>query len=94
MPTKAELEKQNATLRGQVTRLKNKQVAGTEDSSVPEGMEEFLIGGHVVTAPKGAQLRSSSSHPVEGLTEAVFSIKMAAGDGRVDADATRYVWRK
>lgn len=64
-----------------------------EEAPVVE-MEDFNFGGYVVQAPKGSTPLYSESHPILGLTKAVFQVENAPGDGRVGGAGKQYVWRK
>ncbi len=57
-------------------------------------MENFNFGGYVAQAPKGSVPLYSESHPILGLTKAVFQVENAPGDGRVGGTKKNYVWRK
>ncbi len=64
-----------------------------EEAPVIE-MEDFNFGGYVAQAPRGSVPLYSESHPIEGLTKAVFQVENAPEDGRVGGAGEQYVWRK
>ncbi len=70
-----------------------RRAPAVEEAPVVE-MEDFNFGGYVAQAPKGSVPLYSESHPILGLTKAVFQVESAPGDGRVGGAKKQYVWRK